>query len=594
MDILESLGDAPPKSSAFPASLHEPFPARKLRSASVVWLNERYFIEQSIDVFEPVVRASLERELVEGFGYGVPAEGEPMEGYLDERSTFQADRYGGDGVSTHAGSGRVGIRNHFQVKGIGVTPLVGIDAGYLHSHGMLTLEEAIREAIFGEVASREMPWGAIPVVAVLATGTRTPWGERRALVVRPNFFRASWLERAYDHRPVWADPLAHLHDVRRVRDMIQLLSGDGLGRDTRLGVKVTWIGQFIDRSLAQLAHIHANRIHFGVFSSSNLSINGEILDYGAARSLPNWERVIDAAPAFGWDDLVVFKECCEQLLFYLCKYGDDSVRADLDESVEAYIDRRYTQYLDRELLGLVGLDTATCPADTADRVITALRKYFAHQQRVTPALLSAMREAPAGWIQSFFTGESLAWEESFDRRVAAEVRHALSGDLGTSDDSLRSEFCLRVAQMKLAPRPSLFREDLTQQIFAGIEQHHGQVTSHDEIARRTESLIWLAVADSLRSFPWVPSDIAIAGSLIRPDSAAVYGCTASGDVQMCIRGFSSNGVIRAFSATLPWSTGEVPGYVHAVVPLERSYRGGAVSVEAFGGTLVVPAMDRLY
>src|SRR5206468_820219 len=107
--------------------------------------------------------------------------------------TFHADRYGATSGSAHGGSGRVGTNGPFNVKGLGRTPLASTMSDWQHSHGCLWLEEAVREAIYSEVADAEFPHGAVPVVAIIGTGIRHELEDgavgERALLVRPSFLR---------------------------------------------------------------------------------------------------------------------------------------------------------------------------------------------------------------------------------------------------------------------------------------------------------------------------------------------------------------------------------------------------------------------
>jgi uncharacterized protein YdiU (UPF0061 family) len=204
--------------------LYVDFAAERLAHAEIVWINERWFISQGLNAHLPDGLATASTWLNENFFFCVPCRYDDPSAFNWGRARrFLADRYGGPGLGHHGGSGRVGITAGFQAKGIGITPLVGRLADARHSNGAVSLEEAIREVIYSELAEGELPSGSIPVIAVIKTGTRTAWGEARAVVVRPDFFRAGYLERAQDYLPVDEANDIHIVDARRVLRSVRLV-----------------------------------------------------------------------------------------------------------------------------------------------------------------------------------------------------------------------------------------------------------------------------------------------------------------------------------------------------------------------------------
>jgi hypothetical protein len=167
---------------------------RPLLNARVLWTIERWFASQRLAIARDAdLRGRDEEWLLEKFAVGA---GNGSETSQIERRTVFADRIGDShGISPHGGRGRVATIGHFQVKGIGPTQLVG-DATWMHSHGHMSLTEAVAEAIFGELLDQELPFGAVPVIAIIDTGEscRVPDVDvPRALIVRPAVFRPAHL-----------------------------------------------------------------------------------------------------------------------------------------------------------------------------------------------------------------------------------------------------------------------------------------------------------------------------------------------------------------------------------------------------------------
>ncbi len=65
-----------------------------------------------------------------------------------------------------------GFDGVFQVKGIGITPLLAQNMSKVHSHGKLFLDEAISEAIWGEICHRHLPYGSIRTLAIIKTNVQ--------------------------------------------------------------------------------------------------------------------------------------------------------------------------------------------------------------------------------------------------------------------------------------------------------------------------------------------------------------------------------------------------------------------------------------
>jgi hypothetical protein len=255
----------------FGSKLLVPFGVQPLPNARVLWLNRRWLTQQEL----PFAEAAL----LEQFAISTPGE-----------RIVHADRYGDPrGTSPHGGSGRVATIGKFQVKGIGPTPLVG-DATWIHSHGHMSLTEAICEAIFGEILDQELPFGAVPAIAIIDCGEvmKTPHGElRRALVVRPAALRPAHLLRAASFVPSTGLAVTPSPDATRVREAIAHLASMKDVDLARLHLPRD-IAELLDRLAQQAATADALRLFTGGLFASNVSLTGAILDFGVARALYSW------------------------------------------------------------------------------------------------------------------------------------------------------------------------------------------------------------------------------------------------------------------------------------------------------------------
>lgn len=433
-DELARLATATVDPADWGESLCVVFEARRLTTARVCWLNKRWFVEQGVDVLDPGVRERVGRWLLQEFGYVVPRTEDPPESFGSESAKFLADRYGGTGLVPHGGSGRAGIRNGFQVKGIGITPLVGKDADWLHSHGCVWLEEAFREAIFAELFAAEAPCGAIPTIAILDTDLHMMHdglaGERRALVIRPFVPRPAHLQRAPWFRPIDGDPHAQPLDADRTREAIaayRRYAGGGVA------LAPTELFHCLGR---QAAFSHLNRLSHGGFFSSNLTLHGALIDFGSATAWPNWDRhcVASNPPIFG-DEALYVAQMAHSLSFYLGKYADDDA-VGATAMLDAFRDGYRAGAIDEaaRVWALDGNDRA------AQAIADVLIAAFARQQR--------------GGVQASAPTPIM---------LAVEEHEAI--ELALGPDATRRFRSWRNALRSLQPRPHADRERLQAWLF---------------------------------------------------------------------------------------------------------------------------------
>lgn len=283
------------RSHNLPSSSLVPIETRRLRLPEVVWEGPRAR-QLGFDPSRVFCR---------------PQDASRADLYETEYRTEHADRYGGIGTGPNGGSGRCSIDDMgLQTKGVGVTPLVAPAAEEIHNSGVVHLMEACIEAIFGEAYSYCLPFGSVPVVAVVLTGEEYSIAtrfdplslRRRTLVVRPfvtrpaHFlrnlkFRAE-LERAGPDSPGLSRDAA-----RTVKAM------EGLAHNLHQALCLSHTGEdeiaVIDQGLRELARrfawqaaaAFAKRLPHGTLSCSNVALSGSYLDYGLSNHVRCYRRL---------------------------------------------------------------------------------------------------------------------------------------------------------------------------------------------------------------------------------------------------------------------------------------------------------------
>ena len=565
-----------------------PFEAVRLAKATVAWLNLRWFASRGYDISQAEERAAICDQLLQEFAFAVPQSHDQADAFTLERKTFVADRYGGTGTGANGGAGRVGMCGGFQVKGIGRTPLVDTATDALHSHGCQTLEEAIREAVYGELFDLEAPYGAVPVVAILLTGTRMPWKERRALSIRPNFVRVAHGERAYLFRsPARLD---HLDDQARVREVIEALTSSRSSRST-LGITTQTLLESLSRVAETLAFAQAQRLYFGPCTASNITFDGKPFDFGSARALPNWESFmsVEGTAAFGLDDVGLFEASLRDLGFYFRKHAalDCGYLAGFEDAVP-HFRQAHRFFLERELGAIAGLDRRTCSIACWTAVVAMLSNFFVQQQKVRRSVSTGSPSGRRPWLVDAGGRYPDVAAEEYERKILADIQVALEREFGNGS---QAEEHMRGVRARLLPRPLLVRERLLSDIYTSVVEKGGDGGDAQEIRKNTSRLIAGVVSASRRVHRDLPSGATlIATKTTFGTSAYLSRCVRTGNKWLTMRGRHCNGNVVFFENRLSFE--KCVGLAECVtVAMPTDYRGESTDVTVFGSLVRVPDLD---
>jgi hypothetical protein len=243
------------------------------------------------------VRAEIERWLLATFAVSVSTDTGTYPRTSHSR-IFKADRYGAVGGSAHGGSGRCAYLGRFNIKGVGPTPLVppGLQS---HSDGRLFLIDAIREAIYAEICHAESIKGAVRTVAIIGMGGKAgDTANPHCLIVRPNFVRPAHFERSLYFGTAGTKQSDQFKDAERVEAVKSFVAEGGSGL-------ISIVGDLAN----QFGSLDAMRMVQGKYTSSNVSLSGEVADFGSFRFLRNWRymRFIKSDQDIFGKDMEYFK-----------------------------------------------------------------------------------------------------------------------------------------------------------------------------------------------------------------------------------------------------------------------------------------------
>ena len=397
-----------------------PFEVRRLPHARLLWLNERWLIEAGIAPHDTQARAEFTERMLRDFA--VTSRVSDLPGTSACQHTLYADRYGGSGGALHGGSGRCGSKDGFIAKGIGKTPLVAEGVDIYHKNGCMSVGEAIRETINAEIANRELPWGAVPTVAIIDAGFDFPFGEsaeprRAAIVVRPSFIRPAHFERSVFFGKGGYRDSAQFQDALRVRDATRAAVAAPMTYPSLL--------EMFQRFAQQIGVARARRLWQGRFLSSNVSIDGALVDFGSFRAVPNWRRTIGVAGECFGAEIEQVRQTFLSVAGYFGKYAPQAL-AGLDPRPYlrelAALER--ASFLDTCLAGF-GAQTMSDSA-RAHELAACIEAYYRCQQAARTGVDVA---DSCRWIHDAFTGRAAArpgagHEQAAEAKLVAAIRAA--------------------------------------------------------------------------------------------------------------------------------------------------------------------------
>jgi hypothetical protein len=525
---ISALSEGIPDLAALCPTLLVPFRVRSLNNASILWINDRWFTERGLMTLRDAqARRRVHEWLLSEFAI-TSADEESNQQPDEHPGTAYADRYGtASGTSPHGGSGRVATLGCYQVKGVGKTPLVGSGATWTHSHGMATVREAICEAIFGEVLDAELPYGSVPVIAIIDAGETIAasedgsFMERRALIVRPAPLRPAHMLRAASFVSSKVGPdFAPGRDAARTYDLIRHVAS--LSAEARECHRIPQtLLELCQRFAAQSAVANALRLHTGGLLAENISLDGAVMDFGVAQAMGDWSNVQVHAhvPGFGQDierivqmaasiRFYAQKAACNEQPWFSVDVSRESLQSSYTEALQVMFGRLWaTEVIDRE---------------SQKAIRTLMQEYFDAQQRVRRReRWDGKPRTTAGWLYDRLIDAQSPVVTSSDRETALVRRiRAVLVDARSICSDVKVH-CWRSATRLLQPRPELDRLLLEKQIKSALEP-----TGEREISESVTRLIENVVGISRRWWSNLPAEISVTSQRVFSGCSVLEGIDA--------------------------------------------------------------------
>lgn len=356
---LTSKDNTPYINSILPEESFVPFDAYKLRGAEVVWLNKSLIQDHEIELDEDAIKD----ELIENFSYVSKGYAKKSRIATNDKKQFLADQYGSRHEACNGGSARCGLNGYFQIKGIGRNPLVAANMSESHSHGKLFIDEAISEAIWGEICHKHLPYGAIRTLAIIKTNVMHEYGysddaidKQCALAIRQVSVRPAHFERCTFFWPEESYSYLRDNDAFRVRKTIPYFSKLLLGRVDNSSIEEA-LNNMIDRLACQIAASRVKGIPHGSLTSSNISVDGRFLDFGTITAVPDFGNYVLANGVGAvWDDHELIESWLINFIDTLSHYSDSELTPRKIREYSSGFSQLLDEYENKFLLNELGLE----------------------------------------------------------------------------------------------------------------------------------------------------------------------------------------------------------------------------------------------
>ncbi|OCH09176.1 protein adenylyltransferase SelO family protein [Aliivibrio fischeri] len=317
-----------------PKSAFTSFDTFRLKNTELLWINKPLLNSYGIDS----ITNEIENDILNNYSYVASNYANTNRLSTSDRKIFLADRYGSRHEVCNGGSARCGLNGQFQVKGIGLTPLLATNMSKSHANGKLFLDEAISEAIWGEICHKHLPFGAVRTLAIIKTNVNQEFDyldhkplKPCALAIREFAVRPAHFERCTFFWPFPEYMDLRDNDAQRVKDCIQFLprifklSKQEL-KLTNNNVALSCLQKLVFSIAKQIAYSRVKGIPHGSLTSSNISIDGRFLDFGTITAVPDFGNYILADGVGGaWDDHLLIVNWLQNLALTLGKYSTNKI-----------------------------------------------------------------------------------------------------------------------------------------------------------------------------------------------------------------------------------------------------------------------------
>jgi len=406
------------------------------------------------------------------------------------------------------------------------------------------MREAIYEAIYGEILDAELPFGSVPVIAIIDAGETIPDRnrestiDRRALIIRPAVLRPAHMQRASffvsSNDSVGLGPGT---DAKRTYDVIRYIGSLTPSELVQKRLPQSLL-DLCERLVSQAAYADALRLFSGGLFSSNLSMSGALLDFGVGRAVDNWARYQPHAHAEGFgQDVGRVAQMAHTIFFYAQKAAchDNPWFADVVDAAE--LQEKYAAVL-QQVFGAIWSDEIL-DLESRQSLRAVMQKYFdLQQQHRRRERWDGKRPKNLTWIYDDLVDRRIN-RQKIENGIESNFVHTVRDILSDASSSIANvkTHCWKSAVRLLQPRSELTRDM--------VDQRTRKLTSRSPTAETVEQ-IGLVIEDVVgKERRWwfsVPLDISIVSQRMSCGCTVLHGVSGrSGEKVLWIEGIMSGG-----------------------------------------------------
>jgi hypothetical protein len=343
------------------------------------------------------------------------------------------------------------------------------------------------------------------------------------------------------------------------------------------------------RVAKQMAFGAAHRLSHGSYISSNIGINGELIDFGTFHSRPQWIREARSDGTVSRTDLEYLDTAVESASYYFKTSSAFCARSlGYMKTFKTVLRRIYERAFQDECLAMLGLFPSH---DSATGILASrMWQYFCCQQRVSPAAFTDLLSSPWLWPVLPMALATDKPQGTLNSDLVVIV-NAVKNCIKNKNDRMRIQGTILRC---LCPRPGLYPNGLMRSVSDAIASWRDFETGTSQIIA---NCIDLNIARNRRLWRELPTDTIVIAQCVQGCSNALLCVDVpSGQRYLRIEGDRLDQCIFAFGNLLEASLLEpllVPlsnSRVAIEVKVPAQYTGQIYSFRFGDRELNVPAM----
>jgi hypothetical protein len=321
----------------------------------------------------------------------------------------------------------------------------------------------------------------------------------------------------------------------------------------------------------------ALRLWQGRFLSSNIAIDGALVDFGSFRAVANWRRATGLPGEVFGQESRFLRLAADSLCFYFRKYGANGREVPDPNALMKRLERSVEDEFDRTTLRAFGLDADGHTRASAS-LLERMRGYYDRQQRES-VRVDDPHDLRRPWVYDLIR-PGAHWLSGRGYRTCDESFALAMHVLDAFPDLEPAGVTLLAARRWFRPRLHILYPVATKSALAQSRRLAG---AGDHGARDLARHIDIQLTRSRRHWPSLPPHLDVRAQVCRHFSTALY-CVhkETGDARLWIEGHMSPTHLHAFGTRVPLTRlglePDSPAGIEVLDPSVDETQGGRITI----------------